>query len=210
MYNICLCGRCWLSSRLMVLVYIANKGEDLAGQLQSAESYAHLTHASKVFAMHGDFIRRAVCYCTSSKEEADDLFQDFFLQIASRPIPLDVKSVTGYIYRCIVNRAKDTITKNIRYRQRLQRYSCYVVPCFDAAPEVSAIGAEQKELLLDLIQHRLDEREKTAIKLKYYDGKNTKEAAARMGIKTGSVRRYLTSGLRRVRQLVGIEQGGLP
>ncbi|MBW8036058.1 MAG: sigma-70 family RNA polymerase sigma factor [Planctomycetes bacterium] len=179
----------------------------MAEQFQRTASYVNVAHANEVFAEYGDFIRRIACFCTSSEAEADDLFQDFYLQVASRPIPSDVKNVRGYIYRCIVNRAKDITTKAIRYGHRLRRYSCYVAPCLEATPEVSAIGAEQKELLLNLIQRCLDEREKTAIKLKYYDSKSTKEAAAQMGIKTGSVRRYLTSGFRRIRQLVKVEQG---
>lgn len=180
----------------------------MAEQFQRAAGYVNVAHANEVFAEYGNFIRRVVCFCTSSEAEADDLFQDFYLQVASRPIPSDVKNVRGYIYRCIVNRAKDITTKAIRYGQRLQRYSSYVAPCLEATPEDSAIRAEQKELLLNLIKRRLDEREKTAIKLRYFDSKSTKEAAIQMGIKTGSVRRYLTSGLKKIRQLVRVEQGG--
>jgi predicted DNA-binding protein (UPF0251 family) len=60
--------------------------------------------------------------------------------------------------------------------------------------------------MVELIRRRVTRNEFKAITSKYRDGLSIKEAADRMSINNRSVSRYISTGLRKVKQFLVIEQ----
>ena len=174
---------------------------------EKEEGPSNVDRAMRVFEENGDFIRKIIRFNIKNKAEVDDLFQDFFLFLLSKPMPEKVQNVRGLLYRMVTDKTKDAFRRIIRYQARLNRYAechrCIIENC----PENIVIEVEETKKMFELIRRRLPPNEARAVRLRYWDSYDTGEVAEKMGIKPSSVSRYVSVGLKRVRQLFGVNKG---
>ncbi len=162
-----------------------------------------------VFTRHGNFIRSVIRFHVKDELIVEDIFQDFFLSLISKPIPQDIQNERAFLYKVISARAKDAFRKIDRYKQNMNRYAqCYRFPA-DERPENAVIEADEVEKMFELIRNRLPSREASAIKLRYKNNFDTSKVANKMGIKSRSASRYVSAGLKRVRNILKKDEGGL-
>lgn len=157
--------------------------------------------AAEVFAEYKDFIHMVIYSQVKNKSRADDIFQDFFLSLVSKPIPRDVKNIKSYLYRAICNDIVDTQRQVERYNAQIHKYQerCNF-SINNTEPENALIRNEQKNKMFDLIKGRLTSSQSQAIALRFGTNHTIKEVAEKMGVKCTSVSRYICTGLRRMRQ----------
>ena len=160
--------------------------------------------AMKVFEEHGDFIHTVFRFHVRNAAEVDDLFQDFFLSLISKPIPKEVQNIRGFLYRVLSDKVKDRIRRIKRYHARIYRYAEYCRRDVKDAPENAAIEAEETERMFRLIQRHLSRSEALAVTLRYKNRQDTKEIAEKIGVKPRSVSRYVSVGLKKLRQAIGV------
>ena len=157
--------------------------------------------ATEVFAEHRDFIHMVIYSQVKNKSRADDIFQDFFLSLVSKPIPQNVKNIKSYLYRAICNDIVDTQRQVERYNAQIHKYqesSNFSIN--NTEPENALIRDEQMNKMFGLIRGRLTSSQSQAIALRYGTNYTIKEVAEKMGVKCTSVSRYICTGLRRMRQ----------
>ncbi len=157
--------------------------------------------ATEVFAEHRDFIHMVIYSQIKNKSRADDIFQDFFLSLVSKPIPQNVKNIKSYLYRAICNDIVDTQRQVERYNAQIHKYqesSNFSIN--NTEPENALIRDEQMNKMFGLIRGRLTSSQSQAIALRYGTNYTIKEVAEKMGVKCTSVSRYICTGLRRMRQ----------
>lgn len=160
--------------------------------------------ATKVFEEYGDFIYTVINCKVSNESRADDLFQDLFLSFVSKPPPLNIQNIKSYLYRAIINDITDSARRIERYRTLTRRYAerlKYLKT--ENNPENVLIEAEETDKICKLIQRRLRNSEAEAILLRYRGHLKTEEVAAKMGVNSGSVRKYIYRGLKKIRQFLG-------
>jgi RNA polymerase sigma factor (sigma-70 family) len=160
----------------------------------------NLRNATEIFAEHEDFIRKVIFSKIRCKHTAEDIFQDFYLSLISKPIPQDLKNHKGYLYRAISRDVIDSARRTKRYRARDARYcelKRLALDQFKNHEEHVAIKEEAAKML-DLIDDGLKQTEATAIKLRNMKGHSTGETAEIMGIKKRSVSRYLSVGMKKL------------
>ena len=160
--------------------------------------------AEKLFIEHGDFIRSVIDFNVKNQVLSEDIFQDLFLFFVSKPIPQDVQSVRGFLYRVVSDRVKDAFRKIGRYQGKIHRYAKCRGRIIEDSPEDIVIEAEEMEKMFELIERRLPKTEALAVTLRYRDNCDTVEVAEKMGIKPRSVSRYVSVGLKKVRQVFGV------
>jgi RNA polymerase sigma factor (sigma-70 family) len=182
---------------------ITGQGRDISGDVQ---------RATAIFFEHCDFIRAVIRHKIKDEGVAEDLFHDLFLSLASRPAPAEVRDIKGYLYRAIINDITDHIRHIGRYQVRTNKctdYSNYNnLVVNNRLPEDALIEKEQTEQIdrmIELIKRRVTRNEFKAITARYRDGLSIKEAADRMSINNRSVSRYISTGLRKVKQFLVIE-----
>ena len=86
----------------------------------------------------------------------------------------------------------------------MQNYNKIIVN--NQPPEDALIEKEQTDRMIELIRNRVTKNEFKAIASRYCDDLSIKEAADRMNINDRSVIRYISTGLRKVKQFLAIEQ----
>ena len=163
----------------------------------------NLAYAEKVFTEHGDFVRRILRFHVRNQVEREDLFQDFFLELISKPIPEDVQNVRGYIYHVVCDNIKDAFRRIERYQKRLHRYAEHHRHIIEDRPENKLIETEEIEKMFELICRHLPKNEAKAMALRYKDNCNIRETAKKMDVKPRSVSRYLSVGVKKLRQVLG-------
>ena len=176
-----------------------NKGSDTQSNTNLAE---------KIFEEHGDFIYSIIRFNVNNKVEAEDIFQDFFLSLISKPIPEEVQNLRGFLYRVVSDNVKDALRRTNCYQTRIRRYAERHRRIIENCPEDVVIDVEETEKMFELIQRSLPPNEARAIKLRYRNNDDIVEVAEKMGIKPRSVSRYVSAGLKKVRQVFGVNNRG--
>ncbi len=174
------------------------QGCDISGNVQ---------RATAVFFEHGDFIRAVISHKIKDESITEDLFHNFFLSLVSRPVPAEVRDIKGYIYKAIINDITD-------HSRHLRRYQAMTRRCADYSklivnnrlPEDALMEKELADRMTELIRKRVTKNELKAIASRYNDELSIKETADRMNIDDRSVVRYISTGLRKVKKFLAIEQ----
>lgn len=169
---------------------------------------SNIDRAAEIFSEYGDFILAVIRYRVGNDAQADDLFQDFFVSLASRPIPSDLQNIKSYLYRAIINDIVDAARRVEKYKTRMHKY----VECLDYSinnntPENALIEKEELDKTLALIKGRLPRSEVQAITLRFGNNFNIKEIAKKMHVNSRTVSRYISVGLSKVRQLFSVKKG---
>lgn len=168
----------------------------------------NVERAAEIFSEYGDFILSVIYHRTSNHAQVDDLFQNFFLSLISRPIPLDVQNVKSYLYRAITNDVIDTARRVKNYQALMHKYAESLNYSVNKnAPEIALAEAEEINKTFKLIEGSLPRSEAQAITFRYRDNCNIKEIAEKMNINYGSARKYLFRGLDKLRQFWTVKPG---
>ena len=183
-------------------------GEKSAVTVQENDISGNVRRAAVIFSEHGDFIRTVIRYKIHDENRVEDLFQDFFLSLTSRPLPADVRDIRSFIYKAITNDIADRARSIERYHNLKDKYANIHKESVNNQVVLDAlIEKEQAEKMMELIGKRVTKREARAINLRYKDNLCVGEIAGNMGIDRRSVSRYISAGLRKVRQFLAFEQG---
>lgn len=163
--------------------------------------------AAETFSEYGDFIRSVIRYYVNNEAEAEDLFQEVFLFVVSKPIPSNVRNIKGFLYKLVYDIIRDAFRRIDRYQARLRRYSEHRAHAVKDRPEDVLMEMEELTRMFDLIERRLAPKEALAVTLRYRDSCDIREVAHRIGVKPRSVSKYVSVGLKKFRAFLDDEQG---
>ena len=170
---------------------------------------SNVDRATEIFDEYGEFIRSVIDFHVRDETLSDDLFQDLFLFLVSKPIPEEVQNVKAFLYKVICDAVKDTFRRIDRYQRRIYRYAEHRRGCVVGShADRGLMDIEETQKMFDLIERRLPKNEAVALKLRYGDNCDTAEVAEKMGVKPRSASRYVCVGLKKIRQFFTANTGG--
>ena len=170
------------------------------GESANTEIQNKVKLAAEVFEQYGDDIRAIIRFNVKNDSETEDLFQEFFLSIIRKPIPLDIEDVRGYLYRAITNDIIDVSRRMKRQRERIQKYAerrKYSISEEDPHQIISQ--AEGIKKLFLLIEGRLPVREAEAFVQRYGCELDTTDTAHNMSVEKRTVSRYISVAMKKIR-----------
>ena len=118
-------------------------------------------------------------------EAAEEITQDAFAKVFERWDRL--RNPGGYLRTAVVNGARSELRKR-EVRRRI-------------LPGRPRQGPAEQDYLLDALE-QLPTRRKTALVLRYYGDLSEREIAEAMGIRPGTVKSLLSSGLAQLREVI--------
>lgn len=138
----------------------------------------------------------------NSREEAEDVLQEVFLQVWRRAADFDEKR--GRPFTWLVTLARSRAIDRLRAlasRERLAQAGAREESeqISDAASD--AIRAEQRDLVTNALAQLPDEQ-KRALMLAYFDGLTQSEIATRLGAPLGTVKTRMRAGMTKLRELL--------
>jgi RNA polymerase sigma factor (sigma-70 family) len=168
----------------------------------------NVDRAAEIYSKYGDFIRTVIYYHVENDAQADDLFQDFFLSLVSKPIPANIQNIKGYLYKAITNDIIDAFRRVEKYKTQIGKYAeCFNYSVNNNSPENAFTDVEQTDKMFGLIEGWLRHSEAQAITLRYRNSYNIKEIAEKMHVDNRTISRYISTGLSKVRQFLTVKRG---
>jgi len=176
-------------------------------RVKKSSAPSNVDRAAEIFSKYEDFILAVIRYRVGNDGQADDLFQDLFLSLVSKPIPPCIQNIKSYLYRAIINDIVDAARRVENYKTLMHKYFEY----FDYSinkntPENALIEKEELDKMLALIQGRLPRSEARAITLRFRDNFSIKEIAKKMHVNSRTASRYISAGLSKVRHFVNTKK----
>jgi len=168
---------------------------------KNSDDRANVDSAARVFAEYGDFIYAVIYHKIKDDNKANDLYQDFFLSLVSRPVPAHVQNVNSYLYKAIQNDIIDAGRRIQKYQTLMNKYAQYADFSINKNSSVNALDIKgQTDRIFKLIGGQLKPTEAKAIILRYKYNHSLEQVAQKMNVKKESVSRYVCTGLNKIRQ----------
>ena len=144
-----------------------------------------------------------------SREEAEDVLQDVFIQVWRRARDFDEKR--GKPFTWLVTLARSRAIDRLRLLGARNRLAESVAK--DQVDEVSdalseTIHSGQREIV-QLALAELPAEQKEALVLAYYDGLTQSEIASQLGTPLGTIKTRMRSGMMKLRTLLGTQLDNL-
>lgn len=159
--------------------------------------------AAKVFGDYGDFIKKVIRSQVQDEDQAEDLFQNFFLSLVSKPFPEDIQNMEGYLYKAIINEIADTNRLIKNYQNLIREYAeRNNHPRSQETPEKVVMKIDEANRVFEIIEKRLPRTEAQASYLQYRDDLSTEKIAEIMDVRRVTVRGYIHEGLKRIRRIL--------
>jgi RNA polymerase sigma factor (sigma-70 family) len=182
-------------------------GEKVAITAQKCDLSENVRLAAEIFLEHGGFIRSVICHKVGNESQAEDLFQDFFLSLAAKPVPQDVRNIRSFIYKALTNDIADRARKIERYQKMTHKYADFhSLPINNKTAEDALLEKEQVGKMIEVIGKQVSKSEANAISLRYNENLCIGEVADKMHIDKRSVSRYISTGLQKIRQFLAYEK----
>lgn len=161
--------------------------------------------AVRIFAEYGDFIHSVIRSRVKNRAQADDLLQDFFISLVSKPPPEGLQNMKGYLFKAIANDLIDAHRRADQYHARLHRYAEHLrYSATEDNPESALLRAEQMNKILGIVETRLQRRESQAIILRFWNRYKIKEIATEIDTNNRAARKCISEGLRKIRRFLKI------
>ena len=158
--------------------------------------------ATQIFCEYGDFIHSIIHTKVKNQEKEEIIFQDFFLSLVYRPMPPNVRNKKSFLYRAIINDISDSRRRSEIYSTHIEKYSQKMKSTINKSTSKNAyINEEQIIKMLKLIKEQLPGSSSEAIILRYRDNMSIQEVAKKMNVKSASVSRYISTGMKKLRRL---------
>jgi RNA polymerase sigma-70 factor (ECF subfamily) len=139
----------------------------------------------------------------SSREEAEDILQEVFIQVWRRAADFD--ETRGKPFTWLVTLARSRAIDRLRQlsaRERVAQASAQESPgeASDAAGDT--YRSEQKEIVTGAL-NQLPEEQRQTLLLAYFEGLTQSEIAKRLGAPLGTIKTRMRSGMIKLRELLG-------
>ncbi len=162
-----------------------------------------------LFAEHRDAVFRYLARYTGDPDLAEDLAQETFLKLASRP-PGTQDQVKGWLFVVATNLAKDAL-KTSRRRGELAHFASKDAPMQSPVDPGALLERAELRRRVRAALEGLSHKERTALLLRE-EGFAHREIAAAVGTTTGSVGTLLARALAKLARLLDPEEreGAVP
>ncbi|MEE1765705.1 MULTISPECIES: RNA polymerase sigma factor [unclassified Streptomyces] len=155
----------------------------------------------EAYAAYGGLVRRVAVRVTRSPAAAEDVAQEVFAQLWSRPYGFDARrgSLRTWLSMVAHRRAVDWVRGEARHRKdvRADDSALHAIP--DAGPDpAEALVDRERSLLLHTALAELPRPQREVVHLAYFAGRTYRQAAVELGIPEGTAKTRLRSALRKL------------
>ena len=138
----------------------------------------------------------------NSREEAEDVLQEVFLQVWRRAADFDEER--GRPFTWLVTLARSRAIDRLRVlasRQRLADSAAQEVAGEASDAVADALHAEQREIVARALA-TLPEEQRRTLKLAYFEGLTQSEIATQLGTPLGTVKTRMRTGMMKLREML--------
>jgi RNA polymerase sigma factor (sigma-70 family) len=163
--------------------------------------YGDESALSEAYAAYGGLVRRIAGRVTNSPAAAEDVAQEVFAQLWSRPYAFDARrgSLRTWLSVIAHRRAVDWVRGEARHRKAAEAddSALHAIPDTGPGPDEAVVDRE-RSLLLHSALAELPQPQREVVHLAYFLGRTYRQAAVELGIPEGTAKTRLRSALRKL------------
>lgn len=148
----------------------------------------------RLFSQYGNDLYRFALSFVGSKCEAEDIVQDVFVKLISRPFVIRKGTEKSYLLKVTANRCKDYL-KSPRYKTHVD-----IDDYADVIGSSEEYTSDDNSLFNALNQ--IDEKTRMPIYLHYYEGYSYKEISAILKVSESAVAMRISRGKEELKKLL--------
>ncbi|HEX9376055.1 MAG TPA: SigE family RNA polymerase sigma factor [Actinomycetota bacterium] len=168
-----------------------------AGAVEVPDAPAEARGLAELYARHAGAMVGLAYLLTGDRYQAEDLAQEAFVRMAGRFRHLrDPAAFEAYLRRTVVNLFTSQLRRRRVERAYLAREARRGEPAAADAPDV-----ETREELWSAV-HRLPERQRAAVVLRYYEDLSERDVAAALGCSPAAAKSLVARGMETLRGMV--------
>lgn len=162
----------------------------------------NLTRATKIIIENQQFIKKVIRLNISDPHKAEDIFQDFFVSIVENPLPAKLYNSKAYLNRAVKNDVIDMCRNEKTYLKHKIRYASYLKTHHseENTPQQEMIHRESLDEIMECAKRFLPSKHLKAILMRYFENMSIAKTAQKLDIDDRSVSRYVSVGLKKLRQ----------
>lgn len=161
--------------------------------------YGDESALAEAYGTYGALVRRVAVRVTRSAAAAEDVAQEVFAQLWSRPYAFDADrgSLRTWLSVLAHRRAVDWVRSEARHRKDTRTDDSALLAIPDAAPGPDeTVVDRERSLLLHSALAELPEPQREVVHLAYFAGRTYRQAAVELGIPEGTAKTRLRTALR--------------
>ncbi|GAB7107525.1 sigma-70 family RNA polymerase sigma factor [Streptomyces phaeofaciens JCM 4814] len=177
----------------------ANTNRATDTELHRRLVYGDGSALAEAYTAYGTLVRRVALRVTRSPAAAEDVAQEVFAHLWTRPYAFDTGRGTLRTWLSMLahRRAVDWVRGEARHRKDARADDTALHTIADAAPGPDeTVVARERSLLLHTALAGLPERQREVVHLAYFAGRTYRQAAAELGIPEGTAKTRLRTALR--------------
>jgi RNA polymerase sigma-70 factor (ECF subfamily) len=167
--------------------------------------YGDETALAEAYDAYGTLVHRIAGRVTRSPAAAEDVAQEVFAHLWSRPYAFDARRGSLRTWVCMLahRRAVDWVRGEERHRKAAHAddATLHTIPAPDPPPE-DVVMARERSLLLHSAVARLPLPQRQVVHLAYFAGRTYRQAAVELGIPEGTAKTRLRTALRTLAEVL--------
>ena len=161
----------------------------------------------RIMSVYEGFIRSVIDHATRNMTDREDIYQEVCLTLLKKDDFSEVQNIEGYLYRIIVNKANEQARRKASADMRLRKYAELKTYRQETADDDEVLIADEAQRTIELVRQRLSDTESQAILLRYIKDYDNETAASMMDVKKETFIRYISVGLKRLRNIAKSQEG---
>ncbi|MET9382343.1 sigma-70 family RNA polymerase sigma factor [Streptomyces sp. NPDC002928] len=161
--------------------------------------YGDESALAEAYTAYGGLVRRVAVRVTRSPAAAEDVAQEVYAHLWSRPYAFDPSrgSLRTWLSMLAHRRAVDWLRGEARHRKdaRADDSALHAIPDAGPGPDEMVVDRE-RSLLLHSALAELPQPQREVVHLAYFAGRTYRQAAAELGIPEGTAKTRLRTALR--------------
>ncbi|MEU6066345.1 MULTISPECIES: RNA polymerase sigma factor [Streptomyces] len=161
--------------------------------------YGDESALTEVYTAYGGLVRRVAARVTRSPAAAEEVAQEVFAHLWSRPYAFDARrgSLRTWLSLLAHRRAVDWVRGEARHRKdvRADDAALHAIPEPGPGPDETVVDRE-RSLLLHSALAELPRPQREVVHLAYFAGRSYRQAAVELGIPEGTAKTRLRTALR--------------
>lgn len=171
------------------------------GYINSGGIGQNVSQAAELFTVHGDFLLK-IFQKNLPEQDAFDLWQDLFLSLSTKSLPEHIPNIRGYLYRMAVNDIVDFKRRKQLHREKIGEYSHMLKSDpFGKNPAEQLMDIESLSEIFRQIEQNLPSTIGQVVLDKHKNNLTHQEIAEKMNVKQETVNRYMSVGIKKIRQI---------
>ncbi len=156
----------------------------------------------KIYQEFDEFIQSVIRFSARNSEDREDIYQEVFIALSAKSDLDGIQNIKSYLFRLVVNKANEFLRRKISQELKFKEYLEKQIDKAENQPEQELFSAEQMDKAVEMIREYLSEKEAEAVLLRFKYHYDNEQAAQRMNVKKETLIRYVSVGLKKLRQIV--------